>query len=154
MKRISIVTAAAAALVLALTGIASAGGTRQKLQLRQTKIGKILVNSRGFTVYAFTKDGRNKDNCVNITGCKGLWPLVKTSGTPLAGPGVKASLIGTIRLPHGVVQVTYAGHPLYTYALDSGPGQTFYINVSQFGGRWPALNASGQELNARGRVIK
>ena len=94
MRRILIATAAVAALVLALAGIASAGGTRAKLQLRQTSKGKILVNSRGFTIYAFTRDGRNRDQCVKISGCAGIWPLVKTSGTPLAGPGVKASPSG------------------------------------------------------------
>lgn len=146
MRRILIATAAMAALVMVLAGIASAGGTRAKLQLRQTSKGNVLVNSRGFTIYSFTRDGPKKDNCVKITGCAGLWPLVKTAGTPIAGSGVKASLIGAIRPKPGVVQVTYAGHPLYTYSLDSRPGQTFYINVSQFGGRWPALNAAGQEV--------
>ena len=68
------------------------------------------------------------------------------ASAPLAGPGVKASLIGTIRPKPGLVQVTYAGHPLYTYSLDSSPGETFYVNISQFGGRWPALNASGGEV--------
>jgi predicted lipoprotein with Yx(FWY)xxD motif len=146
VRRILIAMAAVAAVVPALAGMASAGGTRAKLQLRQTSKGKIIVNSGGFTIYAFTRDGRNKDNCVKINGCAGVWPLVATSGKPIAGPGVKSSLIGTIRPKPGVVQVTYAGHPLYTYTLDSRPGQTFYVGITQFGGSWPALNASGHEV--------
>jgi predicted lipoprotein with Yx(FWY)xxD motif len=55
-------------------------------------------------------------------------------------------LIGTIRLANGKKQVTYAGHPLYTYVGDSAPGQTYYVNFFQFGGYWPAVNASGREL--------
>jgi predicted lipoprotein with Yx(FWY)xxD motif len=146
VRRILIAMSAVGVVALALAGMASAGASQAKLQLRQTRLGKILVNSRGFTIYAFTRDSRNHDACVKINACVTAWPLVTTSGAPIAGPGVKASLIGTIKPKPGVVQVTYAGHPLYTYSGDSGPGQTFYVNVSQFGGRWPALGAAGQEV--------
>jgi predicted lipoprotein with Yx(FWY)xxD motif len=76
----------------------------------------------------------------------GVWPAVTTSGRPIAGPGVKPGLLGTITLTSGKKQVTYAGHPLYTYIADAGPGSTFYVNVAQFGGNWPALNAAGKEV--------
>ena len=56
---------------------------------------------------------------------------------------MRRSLLGTIKLPNGARQVTYAGHPLYTYIGDSGPGDTSYVGVSQFGGRWFALTAAG-----------
>jgi predicted lipoprotein with Yx(FWY)xxD motif len=94
----------------------------------------------------FTKDGRAKNSCATIKGCRAVWPFVTTGGKPIAGAGVKSSLIGTIALNGKARQVTYAGHPLYTYSADSGPGQTSYVNVSMFGGRWPALNAAGQEV--------
>ena len=138
----------AAILVAAAVGptLAGASTPRAKLQLRHTHVGTILVNSRGFTLYAFTADGRNRDNCQNKAGCLSVWPAVKTSGKAIAGPGVKASLIGTITLKNGVKQVTYAGHPLYTYIADTGPGQTFYVNIFQFGGFWPAVNAAGKEV--------
>jgi predicted lipoprotein with Yx(FWY)xxD motif len=106
----------------------------------------ILVNSRGFTIYAFTRDGRNSDNCARVSGCLSVWPPVTSSGTAIAGRGVNPRLIGAITLRNGIKQVTYAGRPLYTYVADSGPGQTFYVNVSQFGGRWPAVNAAGNEV--------
>jgi predicted lipoprotein with Yx(FWY)xxD motif len=135
------------ALVIALSaGVAGAGGRQAKLQLRHTSVGTILVNGSGFTVYAFTRDGRNRDACVKISHCLSTWPAVTTSGTPVAGRGVMSRLIGTITLRPGVKQVTYAGHPLYTYVGDSGPGQTFYVNLFQFGGRWPAVNAAGKEV--------
>lgn len=125
---------------------AGARGGRAKLQLRKTRLGTILVNSRGFTVYAFTKDGRNRDNCQKSSACLRVWPAVTTVGSAVTGPGVKRSLIGTIRIKGGATQLTYAGHPLYTYIADAQPGQTSYVNILQFGGRWPALNASGQEV--------
>ena len=135
-----------ATVLLALTAAAPAGAGSggAKLQLRKTKVGTILVNSRGFTVYAFTKDTRNRDNCGSA--CLRFWPPVATAGRPIAGPGVRSSLIGTIRLKNGVEQVTYAGHPLYTYSQDTRPAETKYINLLQFGGFWPAMNAAGQEV--------
>lgn len=146
MKRILTVMFATA-LALSLTAsLASAGATPAKLQLRKTSVGTILVNAKGFTLYAFTRDGRNEDNCVKISGCLGAWPVVSTTGKAIAGPGVRASLIGTITLKGGSRQVTYAGHPLYTYVGDSGPGSTFYVNFLQFRGRWPAVNAAGGEV--------
>ncbi len=146
MKRILTVMMATAAAALLATSLATASAGRAKLQLRKTSVGTILVNARGFTVYAFTKDSRNKDNCVKVTGCSGLWPVIATSAKAIAGRGVRSSLIGTITLKGGTKQVTYAGHPLYTYAEDGGPGMTFYVNIFQFGGFWPAVNAAGREV--------
>ena len=146
MKRILTVMLATAVAASLATSLAGASARRAKLQLRKTSVGTILVNGGGFTLYAFTKDGRNKDNCANIRGCLGLWPVVATSGKAIAGRGVKSSLIGAITLKGGTKQVTYAGHPLYTYAEDGGPGMTFYVNFFQFGGFWPAVNAAGKEV--------
>ena len=146
MRRILTLVAATALVASLTTAFASATGTRAQLQLRRTHVGTILVNGRGFTVYAFTRDGHNKDICANVSGCPSIWPPVTTFGNAIAGPGVRSRLIGTITLNNGVKQVTYAGHPLYTYVADSAPGQTFYVNVSQFGGHWPAVNAAGSEV--------
>lgn len=125
---------------------AGASSSRAKLQLRKTSVGTILVNGRGYTVYAFTKDRRNQDNCQKSSTCLRVWPPVTTTGTPIAGPGVKRSLIGTIKLKTGAKQLTYGGHPLYTYIADSHPAETIYVNISNLGGRWPAVNAAGQEV--------
>src|SRR5438067_8707405 len=95
-----------------------------EIKLRKTTVGTILVNSRGFTVYAFTRDPRNRDMCVALRGCSPVWPAVTTTGKPIAGHGVRASLLNTINLRGGRKQMTYAGHPLYTYVGDSAPGET------------------------------
>ncbi len=123
---------------------AVAAATATTVAVRSTRLGRILVNSRGFTVYAFSRDGRGEDRCVAISGCTAVWPPLTTHGSVRAGAGVQASLLGTISLGGGTRQVTYAGHPLYTYAADSGPGQTDYVGASQFGGVWPALQSSGR----------
>lgn len=145
MRRRVLILLVAAVAALSAVGGAGASSSAQ-LQLRQTKLGKILVNSRGRTIYAFTKDRTNSDRCVRINQCLSLWPAVRHGSGPLAGAGVKRSLIGTITIKGGIKQLTYAGHPLYTYGGDTHAGQTSYVNVLQFGGRWPALNAAGHEV--------
>jgi predicted lipoprotein with Yx(FWY)xxD motif len=139
-------TLAAVAVAAVGAGPAAAGTRPSTLKLKKTSVGTILVNGRGFTLYAFTKDGRNREACQSISGCLSLWPVVSGSARPILGPGLKRSKVGTIRLKSGQKQLTYGGHPLYRYAADSGPGQTFYVNFLQFGGRWPAVNAGGPEV--------
>ncbi len=113
------------------------------VQLRHTRIGTILTSSSGLTLYEFTRDHTNADSCVKVSGCAQVWPALQSSGTPTAGPGVKASLLSTIRLSGGGRQVTFAGHPLYLYSGDSSPADTSYVGVQQFGGKWYALGATG-----------
>ena len=143
------------AMITALAGLApaviaplSAGArsTSTTIQIRSTALGKALVNGSGFTVYVFTRDGRNRDTCAGIAGCAGVWPVVKATGAPTAGVGVKRSLLGTIKLAHGVRQVTYAGHALYTYSGDSSRGSASYVGARQFGGSWYAITAAGKLL--------
>jgi predicted lipoprotein with Yx(FWY)xxD motif len=145
MRRLlSLLTALAVAAAVP-PAFANAHAKRAELKLRKTSAGTILVDGRGFTLYAFTKDRRNRDACARIPQCLAVWPALTTGGKPIAGPGVKRSLIGTIMVK-GRRQVTYAGHPLYRYIADTAPGETFYINILQFRGRWPALNGVGDEV--------
>lgn len=132
------------ALALASVPANAAISTPTRVQLRSTALGKVLATRSGFTLYVFTRDGRNRDRCVNLGGCTGVWPVLKTSRTPVAGKGVRASLLGTIRPAHGAKQVTYAGHPLYRYFGDSAPGETDYVGTPEFGGTWYAINAAGK----------
>jgi predicted lipoprotein with Yx(FWY)xxD motif len=113
--------------------------------LRHTSLGSILVDSSGATVYEFTRDRGDKDSCMSVSGCTAIWPPLRASGRPVAGAGVKASLLSTITLPGGAKQVTYAGHPLYLYK-GGAPGDTDYVGVSSFGGSWDALSASGTAI--------
>ncbi len=154
MKRTSTVlvavlacAASASAIASASTGIATAHSSRAaKVELRHTSLGEILVASSGFTLYEFTRDRGDRDSCVSVSGCSRTWPALETSGKPTAGSGVKASLLSTTKLPGGASQVTYAGHPLYLYSGDSGPGETDYVGVSAFGGDWDAVNAAGHAV--------
>ena len=113
--------------------------------LRHTSIGSILSTSSGFTLYEFTRDHANADSCMKVRECPQVWPALETAGTPTAGPGVKGSLLSSIRIAGGARQVTYAGHPLYRYSADSR-GATDYVGASEFGGNWYALGASGRTV--------
>ena len=114
--------------------------------LRHTSLGEVLVSASGRTLYEFSKDHTNKDSCATISGCSEIWPPLRSSGKPTAGAGLRASLLSTITLAGGIKQITYAGHPLYLYSGDSGPGETAYVGARQFGGSWDAINASGHPV--------
>lgn len=151
MKRMQILlavvlsTAASAAVLSSVANAAPAARSSRatKIQLRHTSLGKILVDGAGFTLYRFTKDPPKKNTCVTSSECPLTWPALTTSAAPTAGPGVKASLLSTIKLANGAKQVTYAGHPLYRYATASERAETVYVGAAQFGGTWDAVNATG-----------
>ena len=90
--------------------------------LRQTGLGKVLVDARGRTLYAFEKDTRGRSAC--SAACAAYWPPLISSAKPRAGRGVRASLLGVSKRTDGKRQVTYAGHPLYTFVGDTKAGQT------------------------------
>lgn len=141
MKRVFILLAGIA--VLAVVPVALAGPSHpRRVNLTNTSKGKILTTSSHRTLYFYTHDTRNKDRCSGA--CAQTWPLLTTKGKPIAGPGLKPSLLGTITIAHGVKQVTYAGHPLYMYILDTLPGTDVgYLGAKSYLGHWYALNASG-----------
>jgi predicted lipoprotein with Yx(FWY)xxD motif len=125
----------------------SSAGGGATVKLVDTSRGKLLANSRSFTLYLFTADHRNSDRCVSVSGCATTWPPLTMSGRPTAGTGVNKALLGTIKLPNGQHQVTYAGHPLYRYAADATPASTSYIGATSFGGTWLAVNAAGTAVH-------
>lgn len=113
------------------------------ISARHTSAGTILLGPRDETLFAFTRDRRNHSACSSVRGCLSVWPLVTVHGHLTAGRRVRRSLLGTI-IVHGKHQLTYAGHPLYSFAEDNRPADTSYVGVSEFGGRWPALSPAGR----------
>ncbi len=103
-------------------------------------LGSFLVDSKGMTLYLYTKDTPNTSNCYG--GCAGYWPPLLTSGTPVAGPGVTASLLGTTKRTDGTTQVTYNGWPLYYYVSDKAAGDTTGENVQ---GVWFVITPAGMQ---------
>jgi predicted lipoprotein with Yx(FWY)xxD motif len=114
------------------------------VRVANSRLGKILVNSSGRTLYLFKKDSGKKSACFGQ--CASFWPPLRTSGKPKAGSGVKSSLLGTIKRSDGKAQVTYNGHPLYTFVMDKKAGDTNGEGVTAFGGKWFAISPSGKQV--------
>jgi predicted lipoprotein with Yx(FWY)xxD motif len=111
--------------------------------LRTTSLGRVLVDGSGRTLYLFEKDKGPRSTCAGA--CASAWPPVTTSTPPTAGAGISAAKLGIAPRPGGE-QVVYAGHPLYTYAGDGGPGQTNGEGLDQFGAEWYVLGANGSKI--------
>jgi predicted lipoprotein with Yx(FWY)xxD motif len=105
------------------------------------ELGAVLVNSEGLTVYSFAKDSGTMSSCYGA--CAEAWPPVLTEGAPTSGEGATSSQLGTTKRKDGTTQVTYAGHPLYTFVEDKSPGEANGNGVSAFGAEWNALDESG-----------
>ena len=107
--------------------------------------GPILATGGGNTLYDFVPDTPTHSACLN-DDCVFQWPPLLESGPVTVGKGVDASLVGTLHRPGGSTQLSYGGHPLYTYNLDVTPGMVTGQAVDQDGGLWYVLNAKGQQV--------
>jgi predicted lipoprotein with Yx(FWY)xxD motif len=116
------------------TAAAAAGST-----LKTTVIGgtKVLTNAKGFTIYSFAPDTPTASKCYG--SCAAYWPPV--TGKAAAGSGLPGT-VSTIKRTDGSVQLTYNGHPLYTYIGDSARGQARGNNLNLNGGLWHEVPAS------------
>jgi predicted lipoprotein with Yx(FWY)xxD motif len=145
---------AVAVLILAITG---AGSTAHKaaqtavpaggggIEARSTPLGRILVDTRGRTLYLFEADKPNVSNCSGA--CLSLWPPLTAGKKPQATAGALSARIGTIPTSSGKRQVTYQGHPLYLYAGDQKPGDTTGQGLDQFGAAWYVLAPDGNKVD-------
>jgi predicted lipoprotein with Yx(FWY)xxD motif len=122
----------------AATGCTASGHT---VALCRTKLGPVLVNSKGHTLYLFKKDRNGMSACYG--SCASFWPPLLKHGMMTLGPGVKKSLLGTTKRRNGTRQLTYNKHPLYAYKLDTRAGQTKGEGLNAFGAKWYALSRGG-----------
>jgi predicted lipoprotein with Yx(FWY)xxD motif len=132
MRRLLVIAVAA----LVVTAVAAAAPSRAKVGLRATSLGRVLVDARGRTLYAFDLDKGGKSSCSGA--CAALWPPLLTSGAPRAA-GVPTAKLGTVKRSDGRLQVTFSGHPLYVFAKDTKAGQVNGASIAH----WAALTASG-----------
>jgi predicted lipoprotein with Yx(FWY)xxD motif len=147
ITRAAVATAATLTVAaLVLLGVAVAGAspaapaaTSTGTGLKTTVIGgtTVLTNARGFTLYSFAPDTPATSKCYG--SCAAYWPPV--SGTAAGSPGLPGT-IGTITRTGGARQLTYDGHPLYTYIGDTAPGQAHGNNLNLNGGLWHEVRVS------------
>jgi predicted lipoprotein with Yx(FWY)xxD motif len=131
-----------AAAVLVPAAMSDRSASRATLAAKTSRFGKVLFDGRGFVLYAFTRDQR-RSACYGA--CARAWPpYFAPTGTLSVGPGVKRSLLSTVKRRNGRRQVTYAGRPLYYYVGDTHAGQILCQNVVEYGGTWLILRPSGK----------
>jgi predicted lipoprotein with Yx(FWY)xxD motif len=123
------------------TAASTSGGAATVAVAGNSKLGSILVDAQGRTLYRFEKDESDESYCNG--NCAKAWPPYTTKGAPEAGKGADAAKLGTLKRDDGSTQVTYNGSPLYTYVSDRTAGDAKGNELDQFGGEWYALHASG-----------
>jgi predicted lipoprotein with Yx(FWY)xxD motif len=142
--------------VLALAGCG--GGTSHALPttgtgrpatfgVASTGLGDVLVDRQGRTLYLFARDVGTQSACTGA--CAANWPPLHVPGKPIVGSGAKPSAVGTTVRPGGNRQLTYHGHPLYTFVSDKKPGDTNGEGIKAFGGSWFAVSPAGARVAPR-----
>jgi predicted lipoprotein with Yx(FWY)xxD motif len=114
------------------------------VSVASTTLGRILVDGSGRTLYLFEKDRPDQSACAGA--CAAAWPVDQSGGSPKAGSGVTASMLGTIKRSDNTTQVTYSGHPLYYYSGDSGAGQQNGQGLDAFGAKWFVVAPTGKAV--------
>jgi predicted lipoprotein with Yx(FWY)xxD motif len=154
------ITFLAGAALIALTALAIAGcggggatastspaKTGATVGTADTDLGKVLVDSKGRTLYLFKRDSGTKSACFGA--CADAWPPLRATGKPTVGGGASASMVSTTKRSDGAAQVTYNRHPLYLFEGDHKPGDTSGQGSTAFGGGWYALSPAGNEVSAQ-----
>ncbi|MCW2985555.1 MAG: hypothetical protein JWR63_3125, partial [Conexibacter sp.] len=122
----------------------ASGGGGAKLATAGGAVGTMLVDGQGRTLYLWKADTSNMSTCSGA--CAQAWPPVTSKAAVSAGGAVNAKLVGTSKRSDGTTQVTYAGHPLYTFAGDSAAGQLNGQGSAAFGAPWFAVAPSGAAI--------
>jgi predicted lipoprotein with Yx(FWY)xxD motif len=146
---------AVAAVALLAAACANSGITQLKatpttdpgltLALEHSPEGLILVTGTGATLYDFVPDTPTRSACLN-DGCVFQWPPLIKTGAVTLGPGLSRTLVGTLHRPDGSTQISYGGHPLYTYNNDVKPGMVTGQAIDQDGGLWYVLTPEGKQI--------
>jgi predicted lipoprotein with Yx(FWY)xxD motif len=119
------------------------GGTTFVSTGKGGDLGQVVIDSEGMTLYDFHNDKGTTSSCYG--GCEKAWPPAIASGEPSAKGGAQASMLGTTERKDGTMQVTYNGHPLYTFIEDKKSGEANGNDAKAFGGQWYALMPNGEE---------
>jgi predicted lipoprotein with Yx(FWY)xxD motif len=130
-------------------GVAFAASAPILKSAHAPKLGSIVVNGKGLTLYHASGE---KNGHISCTGnCLYYWfPVtVKSKAAIVLGPGVSKAKVGTIKRSDGALQVTYNKLPLYRYYLDRRPGQTKGQRVKDPAGTWYVISTGGKVVTAK-----
>jgi predicted lipoprotein with Yx(FWY)xxD motif len=126
----------------------TASGRMATVGVANSNLGRILVDSRGRTLYLFKRDSGTKSTCFGE--CASDWPPLRAKGKPAVGRGLTASKVRTTARSDGKPQVTYNRHPLYLFGGDKKPGDTNGQGLTAFGAPWYVLPPAGNQITHRG----
>jgi len=143
MRSIAITSLLVTGLVALVAAASASAGT--VVTWRNTAIGAAITTSSGHMLYLFRADHGTTSACYGK--CATYWPPLLTTGKPVASGRVKSALLGMTKRKDGKMQVTYKGHPLYTFLLDKKAGQTAGEGSTNFGASWYALAPSGATID-------
>jgi len=143
MKKLAVLLAVA---VSAVAATGALGSSKAVVATGKTSLGTVLTNSKGLTLYIYQGDSATHLGCTG--SCVANWPPL--TGAGVAKGGTKAADLGTIKRGTGT-QVTYNGHPVYTFAGDSKAGQTNGEGIVLAGKTWYAVGPSGAAMKASGK---
>jgi predicted lipoprotein with Yx(FWY)xxD motif len=118
--------------------------TGPTVDVSTNRLGEVLVDSKGRTLYLFKKDKGKRSTCSGP--CASAWPPLRAGGKLTAAGDAKTSRISTTPRSDGGPQITYRGHPLYLYEGDDKPGDANGQGLNSWGGRWFALSPAGKQL--------
>ena len=128
------------------SGSPSGSGPAFVVGTKTGSLGTFLVDGKGRALYLWEADHGATSACSGA--CAQAWPPLTTTGMPKASGAAKASLLGTTTRADGSHEITYAGHPLYYYAGDSGSGQTTGQGSDSFGSPWWVVSPAGKAIGA------
>jgi predicted lipoprotein with Yx(FWY)xxD motif len=150
--------AAGALAAVALAACSNGGGGDQQpsqqssgaasgptVAISQGSLGKMLVDAQGRTLYMFLSDSGSLSTCYG--SCASTWPALLASGSPSAGTGLAAAMLGTSKRTDGSTQVTFDGHPLYTYSGDQAAGDTNGEGIADV---WFVVSPEGTPIKGGG----
>jgi predicted lipoprotein with Yx(FWY)xxD motif len=106
------------------------------------ELGLILYDLSGHTLYTFENDKGSTSTCYGA--CAETWPPALTEDKAKAGGSAMQAKVGTTKRRDGTVQLTYAGHPLYTYSRDKS-AEVKGNGIESFGGEWYAIRPNGEK---------
>ncbi|MBO0811442.1 MAG: hypothetical protein J2P23_05290 [Microlunatus sp.] len=127
-------------------GPAAGNGGTATVETHSGAMGTFLTDSSGHSLYLFAADRGAMSACSGA--CAAVWPPLTVKGKPTGTGAVQSSMLGTITRSDGTKQVTYGGHPLYTYKPDASAGATTGQGVSGFGAKWWLIAPSGQPITS------
>ncbi len=113
------------------------------VKVATTKLGMVLVDDKGLTLYRFDNDTTPGASTCGAGVCATTWPAATVTGTPTAGPGIDASKLTTFTRADGSTQLQIAGHPLYHFAGDAKAGDT---NGQGILDKWYASGPDGDKV--------